>query len=148
MGFEAALGIYAATFAVGVTSCLVPFISIEVFLIGLTLARGPADAVILIALAAIGQILGKLPLYYATRGLTSLEGRHRKWIDRLRAWVARTRCRPDVVLAASALLGIPPFAIASTAAGALEIQPARFAWIIAVCRAARFAALIAIAARF
>jgi len=147
MSFEAALGIYAATFAIGVTSCLVPFISIEVFLVGLTLARGPADAIILIALAAVGQILGKLPVYYATRGLTSIEGRHRKWIDRLRAWVARTRCRPDLVLAASALLGVPPFAIASTAAGALEIKPVRFAWIIGVCRAARFAALIVITAR-
>ena len=95
----------------------------------------------------LGQILGKLPVYYATRGLTSIEGRHRKWIDRLRAWVARTRCRPDLVLAASALLGVPPFAIASTAAGALEIKPLRFAWIIGVCRAARFAALIVITAR-
>jgi membrane protein YqaA with SNARE-associated domain len=66
----------------------------------------------------------------------------------LRGWLVRTRCRPDVVLAASALLGLPPFALASTAAGALAIPPARFSSIVGICRGLRFAALIAIAARF
>ncbi len=145
-----ALGIYAGTFAIGVASCFVPVISIEVFLVGLVIARGPGDitaAVALIALATLGQILGKLPVYFATRGLTNLEGRHRRWLERLKGWMVRTRCRPDTVLAASALLGVPPFAIASTAAGALDIPPARFSLIIGVCRALRFAALIALAAR-
>lgn len=146
-----ALGIYAGTFAIGIASCFVPVISIEVFLVGLVVARGPGDAAAvaaLIALATLGQIIGKLPVYFATRGLTNIEGRHRRWLERLKGWMARTRCRPDTVLAASALLGVPPFAIASTAAGALDIPPARFSLIIGVCRALRFAALIAIAARF
>ena len=145
---EALLGIYLGTFAIAVASCFVPVISIEVFIVGLTLARGPADAVAIVLLAALGQIVGKLPIYYATRGLTSLEGRHRRWIARLQGWLTRTRCKPEVVLAASALLGLPPFALASTAAGALAIPAGRFSLIIGVCRALRFAALIAIAARF
>lgn len=144
---EAALGIYAGTFAIAVASCFVPVISIEVFLVGLTLARGPGDAVALVLLAAVGQVVGKLPIYYATRGLTSLEGRHRRWIERMRGWLARTRCSPEIALAASALLGIPPFSIASTAAGVFAIPAARFSLIVAVCRALRFAVLIAIAAR-
>jgi len=144
---EAMFGIYAGTFAIAIASCFVPMISIEVFLVGITLARGPGDAVALVLLAAVGQIIGKLPIYYATRGLTSLEGRHRRWIERMRRWLARTRCSPEVALSASALLGIPPFALASTAAGAFAIPAARFSLIVGVGRALRFAVLIAIAAR-
>jgi membrane protein YqaA with SNARE-associated domain len=146
-----ALGMYGGTFAIGIASCFVPIVSIEVFLVGLVVARGTGSlgaACALVALATVGQVLGKLPVYFATRGLTNLEGRHRRWLDRLKGWMARTRCRPDIVLAASALLGLPPFALASTAAGALEIPPARFSLIIGVCRALRFTALIAIAGRF
>lgn len=145
-GIEHALGIYAATFAVAAASSFVPVLSIEVFLVGLTLARGPADAVALVVLATLGQVAGKLPIYYAARGLTTLPGRHRRWLERVRGWLARTGRSPDVVLAASALLGVPPFSIASTAAGTLGIEARRFCAIIAPCRALRFAALIAIAA--
>jgi membrane protein YqaA with SNARE-associated domain len=146
MAIEQALGIYAGTFAIATASCFVPVISIEVFLVGVTLARGPGDAIALVLLATLGTLAGKLPIYYVTRGLTSLPGRHRRWIDRLRGWIDRTGRSPDLVLAASALVGIPPFSIASTAAGALAIRAARFATIIATCRALRFVVLIAIAA--
>jgi membrane protein YqaA with SNARE-associated domain len=147
MAIEQALGIYAGTFAIATASCFVPIVSIEVFLVGLTLARGPADAVALVVVATLGQVAGKLPIYFAARGLTALPGRHRRWIDRLQAWIARTGKSADLVLGASALLGIPPFSIASTAAGALAISPARFATIIATCRSMRFAALIVLAAQ-
>lgn len=146
-----ALGIYGGAFAIGVGSCFVPIASIEVFLVGLVVARGPgslASVAALVALATLGQILGKPSVYFATRGISNLDGRHRRWLDKLQGWLARTRCRPEIVLAASALLGLPPFALASTAAGALGIPPARFSLIIGVCRALRFVALIAIAARF
>jgi membrane protein YqaA with SNARE-associated domain len=143
---EQALGIYAGTFAIAAVSAFVPVISIEVFLVGLTVARGPADAVALVMLATLGQLAGKLPIYYATRGLTSLPGRHRRWLDRVRGWLDRTGRSPDLVLAASALVGVPPFSIASTAAGALAIPAARFSLIVASCRALRFTALIGIAA--
>jgi membrane protein YqaA with SNARE-associated domain len=146
MPLEQALGIYAGTFALGAASAFVPVLSIEVFLVGITLARGPTDAVALVILATLGQLAGKLPIYYAARGLTALPGRQRRWIDRLRAWVDRSGRSPDLVLAASAVFGIPPFSIASTAAGALAIAPGRFATIVAAGRALRFAALIAIAA--
>ena len=65
MVLDQALGIYAGTLAIGVASCFVPVVSIEVFLVGLTLARGPADAALIIALATLGQVIGKLPVYFA-----------------------------------------------------------------------------------
>jgi membrane protein YqaA with SNARE-associated domain len=143
-----AAGIYAGTFAVGAISSVVPIVSIEVFLVAMTLAHGTADAVPLIVLATLGQVLGKLPVYATTRGLASLPGRQRRWIERVRAWVARLGNRPNVVLATSAVFGLPPFSIISTAAGALAIPARTFCAVVAAGRAIRFTALVAIAALY
>src|SRR5262245_19930587 len=104
MGLIEALGVFAGTFAIAPISSVVPLVSIEVFLVGLTLARGPTDAVLLVVLATAGQVVGKLPIFYAARGLSALPGRQRRWVERIRAWVARTGAGPNVVLASSALL--------------------------------------------
>lgn len=145
---SAALGIYAGALVIGAVSSVVPVISIEVFLVALALA-GRADhsavAAGLVVLATLGQVMGKLPIYYAARGLAAVDGRHRRWLDRFRAYTARLGNRPLGVIGASALFGLPPFSICSTAAGALAIPVGRFCAVMAVGRAARFTALIAIA---
>ncbi|HUS32608.1 MAG TPA: VTT domain-containing protein [Kofleriaceae bacterium] len=143
-----AAGIYAGTFAVGAISSVIPLISIEVFLVAITLAHGTANAVPLIVLATVGQVLGKLPVYATTRGLAALPGPQRRWIERVRVWVARFGNRPNLVLGTSALLGLPPFSIISTAAGALAIPPRTFCAVIAVGRALRFTAIVAVAALY
>ncbi len=140
------LGLYAATLVIAVVGAVLPIISIEVFLFGVAVMVGPADAVPLVVLAAIGQVLGKLPIYGAARGLTGLTAKSPKQarrIERIRAWFARYR--PTTVLAASALLGIPPFSLAATAAGILGISTRRFCGVVAVARALRFAAIFALA---
>jgi membrane protein YqaA with SNARE-associated domain len=146
------LGIYLATFVIAVVGSVVPIISIEVFLIGLVMIVGPADAVPIVALAAIGQTLGKLPIYFGTRGLTGLLARQpatgnragqRRRIERVRRWFARFH--PVKLLAASALVGIPPFSLAATAAGVLAIPPRTFCAVVAIGRALRFAAIFAVA---
>jgi membrane protein YqaA with SNARE-associated domain len=147
----AAVGLYAGSFVIGALSCIVPVISIEVFLVAIAIMQpgGPLSlpaVLAIIALATTGQVVGKLPVYYAVRGLAGRPGRHRKHVERAQRWMARLRARPTVVLAASALLGLPPFSLASTAAGALGIPPRTFCVVIAVSRALRFAILIAIAA--
>jgi membrane protein YqaA with SNARE-associated domain len=142
------VGIYAGTFAVGAVSSLLPFVSIEVFLVALTIARGPADALILVVLATAGQVIGKLPVYAATRAASSLPGRQRRWVERIRGWAERRGHRPVALLGISALVGLPPFSLASTAAGVLAIRLRTFCVVIAAGRAARFVILIAIAARF
>ena len=100
----------------------------------------------IIVLATAGQVLGKLPVYFTARGLAGMPGRHRKHVERAQRWIARWRAHPTLVLAASALLGLPPFSLASTAAGALGIRARTFCLVIAAGRAVRFAILIAIAA--
>jgi membrane protein YqaA with SNARE-associated domain len=66
----------------------------------------------------------------------------------VRAWVARLGNRPNVVLAMSAVFGLPPFSIISTAAGALAIRMRTFCAVVAAGRAIRFTALVAIAALY
>jgi len=139
----ASVGIYAGTFVVAVLGSLLPIVSIEVFLIGLTLAIGPSEAVPIIVLAASGQVIGKLPIYFAARGITALPGRHRTRVERIRRWVTRWRSSPHVVLASSAVLGLPPFSLIATAAGVLAIRLRTFCIVVAAGRAMRFAFVIA-----
>jgi membrane protein YqaA with SNARE-associated domain len=139
----AAVGVYVATFVIAVVGSVIPIISIEVFLIGVALTIGPADAIPLVAIAAAGQVLGKLPIYYASRGVANVAGRHRTWIERMRVWAARSS--PSALLAASATLGLPPFSLAATAAGVLAIPVRTFALVVGVGRAVRFAVIFALA---
>jgi membrane protein YqaA with SNARE-associated domain len=143
----AALGLYAGTFAVAAVSSVFPLVAIEVFLVGAALALAPATAPLpaLVLLAAAGQVAGKLPIYYAARGAAALPGRHRARLARVRAWIDRRRGK-TLVLASSAVLGLPPFSLAATAAGALAIPLGTFCAVIFSGRALRFAALVAAAA--
>ena len=143
-----AVGIYAGTFAVGAISSVIPLVSIEVFLVAITLAHGTANAVPLIALATLGQVIGKLPVYAAARGVTAIPGRQRRWVERVRAWVARFGNRPNLVLVTSAVFGLPPFSIISTTAGALAIPPRTFCTLVTFGRALRFTILVAIASAY
>lgn len=138
----AALGIYAGTAVVGAVSAVIPLVSIEVFLAGFVVVRGvsPASATLLVACAAIGQLAGKLPIYSAARGVAHLQ---RERLARLQRWLGS---RPHLVLAASAVFGLPPFSIMATAAGALAIRIRPFCAIVLTGRALRFAIIVAIAA--
>lgn len=146
----AAVGLYAGSFVIGALSSVVPFVSIELFLgaIAFTQPGGPLapPAVLaIVVLATCGQVLGKLPVFFTARGLAGMPGRHRKHVERAQRWFARLKAPPTLVLAASALVGLPPFSLASTAAGAIGIPPRTFCLVIGACRAMRFAILIAIA---
>lgn len=139
----AALGWFAGTFAVGALSAIFPLASIEVFLVGLVLVRGvdPASASLIVACAAVGQLAGKLPIYAAARGVAALQ--HER-LARLRARLGRFANAPHLVLATSAVLGLPPFSIMATAAGALAIRVRAFCAIVLAGRALRFALLLAL----
>jgi membrane protein YqaA with SNARE-associated domain len=141
----ASLGWFAGSFAVGALSAVIPLASIEVFLVGLVLVRGvdPVSGALIVACAAAGQLAGKLPIYSAARGVGALQ---KERVSRLRARLGRFANAPHLVLATSAVLGLPPFSIMATAAGVLAIRVRAFCAIVLAGRAVRFAILIAIAA--
>jgi membrane protein YqaA with SNARE-associated domain len=141
----ASVGIYAGALVIGAVSSIIPIISIEVFLVALAIAGRIERAVPLVLLATLGQVLGKLPIYYGARGLAAVPGRHRPWIERFRRWTERFGNRPLALIGTSAFVGLPPFSICSTAAGALAVEIRAFCLVVAAGRGARFAVLIAIA---
>ncbi len=144
------IGIYAATFAIATISSVLPIISIELFLIGVAMTAEPAHPSVLVALAATGQVLGKLPIYYASRGAARLctrgtaerSERRRERLRRIRE--RASRWHPGVLLATSSILGLPPFSLLATAAGVLAIPARTFSIVVALGRAARFAAILAV----
>ena len=142
----AAIGIYGGALAIGAISSVLPIVSIEVFLVAVALAQPPSfgGAFALVVLATLGQVLGKLPIYASTRAVASLPGRHQRIIERMRSWVARFGDRPLALIGTSALVGLPPFSLVSTAAGALAIPVRAFCAVIAAGRAARFTILLAL----
>lgn len=144
-GITTALGIYGGALAVGAISSLLPLVSIEVFLVALTLANGARllTAIAIVLLAAGGQLAGKLPMYAASRGITRIERPHSKRIERLRQRLLRLRSTPHLALATSALVGLPPFSVMATAAGAFAIRLPWFCTIVFTGRATRFALVIA-----
>jgi membrane protein YqaA with SNARE-associated domain len=143
----AAVGIPVGAFVVGAISSLVPIVSIEVFVVAVALASGaPLLLPLVVVLATVGQVVGKLPVYFAARKAAALPGRHQRWVTRARRWLARFGDQPLLLLATSASLGLPPFSIISTAAGALAIPPRAFCLVVAAGRALRLGVLVAIAA--
>jgi membrane protein YqaA with SNARE-associated domain len=143
----AGVGVYAGTFVVALVGSLVPLISIEVFLIALVLTRGDDGVIAIVLLAAAGQLAGKLPIYFGARGLVTLPGSQRDRLERLRRWVAARRHGSTMMLAGSALLGVPPFSIAASAAGVLAIRVPVFCVVVGIGRALRFAAIVGLTLR-
>ena len=136
-----ALGSYGGAFVVAAISSFVPVVSVEVFLVALVMSTTAFAAPAIIACAAAGTLAGKLPIYYATRGALSRSER----VEKLRARIERWQRAPLAVLATSSVLGLPPFSLVATAAGALAIRARDFAIIVGTGRALRYAAVVVIA---
>ena len=150
----AAIGVYAGSFAVGALSSIVPIVIIDVFVVWIALRVGASPALLaIIVLTACGQLAGKLPMFYAARGVTTLASRRadrasdrtRARVDKLRTWLAKWNRHPHWILGASAVFGLPPFSILATAAGALAIRTRAFCAIVITGRSLRFATVAAIA---
>jgi membrane protein YqaA with SNARE-associated domain len=144
----AMLGLYGGTFAVAFIAGLVPLINAELFLVGLVrLAIDDSSQLApLVVLAATGQMVAKIGLYHAGRGLLELpRGRYRKKILAARAKLEQWRSRPYLIYSLSASLGLPPFYLTVLAAGAMAIRFKAFLLIGLAGRLLRFAVIVALA---
>jgi membrane protein YqaA with SNARE-associated domain len=141
------LGLYGATVVVCFLAGLIPFINAEVFLVGVSLwaVSSPSQLPAIVALAATGQMLAKIVLYYAGLGVFELpRGRWREQIERARTKLDSWGRRRYLVYGTSSTLGLPPFYVVSLAAGALRIGLGPFIVIGLLGRAARFSVIVAI----
>jgi membrane protein YqaA with SNARE-associated domain len=148
------------TFGVAFGSALVPFISIEIFVIGLV-TQQPGISWWWIGIAvAVGQVLGKMFYFLAARGSLRLPAFlkradkpakplspwRRKWKTRLE-WV-RVRCHrhPHWMFgthAVSSVVGLPPFMFTTVLAGLAGMSSWLFISTGMIGRFARFSLLAA-----
>lgn len=132
-----------ATFGVSIVSALVPFVNIEIYLLGAAALAPRAMAVPLALSATVGAMVGKVVLYYAARGVVKLPGGR---VQRgLAAAQAQLEARPrmgKLVYFASASVGLPPYYVMSLAAGAVGMNLPFFLVAGFVGRLARFVAIV------
>lgn len=128
------MGDVLSLLAIAFASALIPLVNIEAYL-GLRAAFADmGDIWMLGFVAAAGQMAGKIIWYYI--GASSLEWgwikrriEHPKQQARLEKWRARTDSRPVFaggLVFASALTGLPPFAILAVLAGQLRMSVSLF----------------------
>jgi membrane protein YqaA with SNARE-associated domain len=143
----AELGIYAGTFVICFLAGLVPVINAEVWLIAVTtvMIASPAPLPAIVVLAAAGQMIAKVMMFYAARGVFELpRGRFKAKVEAARAKIARWKDRPKWVLWLSAIAGLPPFYVITLVAGALGISIRTFCVIGMTGRVVRFGALVSL----
>jgi membrane protein YqaA with SNARE-associated domain len=122
--------VVAATYLWCLLSALVPVVNAEVYLLGVAVGSSASPWLLAFA-AAAGQVTGKLVFYLVGLGVLDVRRIRRRgtasgrWSLRLataQGWVDRHRWGPGALCLASALTGLPPFAVVSLLAGTLRIR--------------------------
>ena len=132
-------GTHVTTLVVSVLSGLIPFINIETYLVGVA-ALTPAAAWPVILITTFGQMLAKVILYQTGRyGLRPMTGRFRSKLERAEEAFRKHPAGPDMVVAVSAVTGLPPFYGVSVIAGVMRLSLARFLLVATPGRLLRFA---------
>jgi membrane protein YqaA with SNARE-associated domain len=147
----AMFGLYGGTFAVSILAGLVPLVNAELFLVWLVhfiVDRSSQLPAIVIA-AAIGQMIAKIGLYHAGRGMLELprgryKGRYTAKLEAVRQKLDSWKTKPYLVYGVSSVTGLPPFYLTVLAAGAMKIRFNAFLAIGLAGRLLRFACLVAI----
>lgn len=158
-------------FGVAVGSALLPVVSIELFLITLMTSESETIPWLLVgAVVAVGQIIGKLPYYLAARGSIHLprflhdrlhrnrrerpstprRERWRRRTKRVRGWLEalRERCHRHPhwmasTYGVSSVLGLPPYMATVVLAGFVNMRPSLFVGAGLAGRFVRFSLLAA-----
>lgn len=136
--------ILLATFAVALGAGLVPFFSIEAYVLALSAASPSADLVSVALATSLGQMTAKSVVYLAGRGVLKLPMRRAAHgLGAVSKRLAGRRGAMAIVLT-SAATSVPPFYVVCLAAGALRLRFGPFFIAGYAGGVARFAALFAV----
>ena len=124
-------------------SAVLPWVNAEVLILSLpAVADSRAELVVLVLISTAGQMAGKCVIYWVARhGGVFPSAWIARWMER---WRGRAVARPAssiMLVAASSLVGIPPFFAMSVVAGALKMNFGSFFVAGACGRLVRFFAL-------
>ncbi len=139
------LAAFVTTFAVCIAGSIVPLINTEIYLVSAVALSPPAYVVPLVIAASVGQMVGKVVMYYAGRGVLKLPSERVR--TRMVAMQARIQARPRAgaaVLFTSATVGLPPLYVVAIACGAARMNLVSFIVLGTVGRLIHFAAVAAI----
>ncbi|MBM9460364.1 VTT domain-containing protein [Nocardioides sp. zg-536] len=138
------------TFVFSIASALLPFLPIEVYIVGAASSdRGFAEALVLGAAAGAGATIGKIIWYEAARrGIDSAWAQKKLSKPKVRAsyekWTERMRGRPwygVAIMFVAATLGVPPLLAMAAVGGILKMPLWAFVPAVFVGRTIRFTAL-------
>ncbi|RCV51939.1 VTT domain-containing protein [Marinitenerispora sediminis] len=145
------MGETALAFGIALTSALLPFVNIELYLVGAAALLDDGALVAMAVAAGAGQTIGKIVYYYLGRGaldvpwLRRRAERPNRWTRRIAAWRERAERRPvwaAGLVAVSSFSSVPPFMVVSVLAGTIRMPLAWFVVITMVTRTARFVLLV------
>ena len=146
----AILGLYGGTFAVSLIAGLVPLVNAELCLVVVVgLVDRSSQLPMIVIAAAVGQMVAKIGLYHAGRGMLELpsgryKSRYRVKLELVRQKLESWKTKPYLVYGVSSVTGLPPFYLTVLAAGAMKIRFNAFLVIGLAGRLLRFAFLVAV----
>ncbi len=138
------IGIHLSCFSLSIVSALVPWVNGEVLLLSFAaLVTSPVHLAALVVMASAGQMVGKVVLYWAGRGVIPLRGgRISRTINSWKERFEKSSSRQMGLVFVSSALGIPPFYVITVLAGAFRIRFGRFIAVGTCGRLVRFGALV------
>lgn len=110
--------------ALAFVSAVLPWVNAELLVLSLPAVAGSnGELATLVLLATAGQMAGKCIIYWvARRAGTVPSGRLLATLERWRERAAAKPSSPVMIVAASSIVGIPPFYVMSAVAGALRVN--------------------------
>ena len=139
------LALWFTTFGVCVAGSIIPLVNTEIYLISVSALSPRAFLGPLVVAATVGQMAGKVAMFYAGRGILRIgTGRVRERVERMRV---RLEARPvfaRTILFSSATLGLPPLYVMSIACGTIGMSLATFIVIGSAGRLIHFAVVAAL----
>ena len=139
------LAVWLTTLGFAVASAVVPVLNIELYLIGAAALAPRGMAVPLVLAATIGQMIGKVVVYFAATGTVKLPGKRlRRALEGMNTHLRNRPRSGGALVFASAASGFPPFFIVTVAAGAARMNLAAFVVLGFLGRLVRFSVCVAL----
>lgn len=130
------------TFAVCVAGAIIPVINTEIYLISAVALSPPGYFVPLVLAATLGQMVGKVGMFYGGRGVLRIkQERVRRGVEKLRGMLEHRPWTSRAVLFSSATVGLPPLYVMSVACGTIGMGVATFFLIGTAGRLLHFGAV-------
>lgn len=145
---SSSFGLVGAALIVGFAAGMFPLLSIEAFVVAMTLNGEPLSTIAgMVAMGALGHQLAKTVAYYAgDRVMAAPTGKMKARLEKAQRWVERWNRWPNTMLFAASTVGVPPlYALAFVARPMMHMAVARFTAISLLGRVLRFAVLVSAA---